>query len=103
MNAQRSIYGQKFICGDCRGITEKSSQKKSSSRLISILLFCFTGLFIPSFRRKNATPKRCQYCHSDFLLPANLPSTDEFLKQIDQSYYKKMNSTKSIFYKLPLL
>ncbi len=89
MSNQKSIYGEKFICGDCRGITEKSPPKRSSSRLISIILFCFTGLFIPSFRRKNASPKKCQYCHSDFLLPANLPSTDEFLRQIDQNYHKK--------------
>ncbi len=83
------MSGEKFICGDCRGITENDATKKSSSKLLSILLFCFTGLIFPSFRRKRSTPKKCQYCNSDFLLPAGLPSTTEFLKQIEQSYRKK--------------
>jgi hypothetical protein len=80
---------EKFICGDCKGITENDTTKKSSSKLLSTLLFCFTGLIFPSFRRKRSVPKNCQYCNSDFLLPVNLPSTAEFLKQIEQSYHKK--------------
>ncbi|GDX35855.1 hypothetical protein LBMAG18_03660 [Alphaproteobacteria bacterium] len=78
----------KFICADCKGITYGNSVKKSRSGF-KWLLFCFTGLVFPSFRFKSATPKKCQYCNSDFLLPADLPSTQDFLKQIDQSYRKK--------------
>jgi|GEM_PF-2146465 hypothetical protein len=80
---------EKFICGDCKGITENDNNKKSSFRILPWFLFCFTGLIFPSFRRKRSVPKKCQYCNSDFLLPVNLPSTAEFLKQIEQSYHKK--------------
>ena len=88
------MTSQKFICADCKGITEGRSEKKSSSRLLSVLLFCLSGLIIPSFRKKKSTPKKCQYCNSDFLLPADLPSTTEFLKQIELSYAKKNNLSK---------
>lgn len=80
---------EKFICGDCKGITKNDNNKKSSFRILPWFLFCFTGLIFPSFRRKRSVPKKCQYCNSDFLLPVNLPSTAEFLKQIEQSYHKK--------------
>ncbi len=88
------MTSQKFICADCKGITEGNNSNKSSSKSLSVLLFFLTGLIIPSFRKKKSTPKKCQYCNSDFLLPADLPSTTEFLKQIELSYAKKNNLLK---------
>lgn len=73
---------QKFICGDCKGITE--FPLKRGSAFIETLLWAtlfFPGFFYSIWRRKHVK-KICQYCGGDFLFPADTPYAAELLKPI---------------------
>jgi len=72
---------EKFICGDCKGITQFHRGKRGSAFVEFILwsIFFFPGIFYSIWRRKGQK-KICQYCDSDFLLPADSASTMELLK-----------------------
>lgn len=71
---------EKFICGDCKGITSFREGKRGSS-LIEFLLwtiFFFPGIFYSIWRRSKPQ-KVCSYCGSSFLLPADSPYTNDLL------------------------
>jgi len=73
---------ERYICGDCRGITTFKNKRGSSfiEFLLWVTLF-FPGIFYRMWR--NAKPKKiCQYCGSDFMLPADSPATYKLLKDI---------------------
>lgn len=74
---------EKFICGDCKGITEFEKGKRGSG-LIEFLLWSilfFPGIFYSIWRRKKVK-KICGYCGSDFLLPADSPYILDLLNNI---------------------
>lgn len=63
---------EKFVCQDCKGITE--FKRKRGSGLIEKALWLtlfFPGIFYSIWR--NSPPKKiCSYCGSDFMLPKDL-------------------------------
>lgn len=74
---------EKFICGDCKGITNFENGKRGSGFVEFILwtVLFFPGIFYSIWRKKS--PKKiCQYCGSDFMLPADSHYTHELLKPI---------------------
>jgi hypothetical protein len=77
---------EKLICGDCKRISEIKTGKRGSN-LVSIILWTtlfFPGIFYSMWRRGK--PKKiCEYCGSDFLLPADSIHTHELLKPITKN------------------
>jgi len=62
---------EKFICGDCKGVTE--FPRKRGSALVESLLWAtlfFPGFFYGMWRR-SPVKKICQYCGSNFMFPAD--------------------------------
>ncbi len=77
------VETEKFICGDCKGITELRKGKRGSSFVEAFLwtILFFPGIFYSIWRR-GSVKKICQYCGSNFLLPANSPYIQELLEPI---------------------
>ncbi len=73
---------QKFICGDCKGVTEFPLKRGNGfiEKLLWATLF-FPGFFYSIWRRKNVK-KICQYCGGDFLFSSDTPYANDFLKPI---------------------
>jgi len=65
---------EKFICGDCKGITTFRKGKRGSNFIESFLwtVLFFPGIFYSIWRRISVK-KVCQYCGGNFILPLDLP------------------------------
>jgi len=77
---------EKYICGDCRGVTNFRTGKRGSDFVEKILWWTlfFPGIFYSIWR--SMSPKKiCQYCGSDFLLPADSAYTQNLLKPITKN------------------
>jgi hypothetical protein len=76
---------EKLICGDCKATFEVETGKRGSA---IIEAFLWSTLVIPgifySMWRKTKPKKYCDYCGSNFLIPADSPYAAKLLKPIEK-------------------
>lgn len=75
---------ERFICGDCKGITTIENGTAEMSGIIKL----FLNLILPGItiflKRRRKAKMICSYCGSDFLLPADAAETQSLLKSMEK-------------------
>jgi hypothetical protein len=77
---------EKLICGDCKAVFEEETGKRGNAIVEMIL---WSTLFFPGiiyhFWRRRKPRKICDYCGSNFLIPADSPYASTLLKPITKT------------------
>ena len=75
---------EKLICGECKATFEVEVGKRGSAIIEMVLWTWILPGMIYHFWRKTKPKKTCDYCGSNFLIPADSPYVSSLLKPIEK-------------------